>query len=390
MMREDTGDGIANSRRHFVRNALLCLGALVAPTAAWARLSSDPCDAFLVNVHDKGAVGDGVHDDTTAFQAAIDALPSSGGTVLVPAGHYLIDAARSIRLRSRTRLLLSDAAELRAIPNDLPRAYVLLVRDVQDVTIRGGRIVGERGAHLGTAGEWGYGIFVWGAQRVSVSDIHISECWGDGICIGSIFEHGVLTSVASDVQLTRVVCAANRRQGLSITSARRIKVVDSRFIDTGGTLPGCGIDVEPGTPKMGAQDVLISGCTVTGNQGSGIQLYQHIEHVRLEHCTISDNHGYGVLLDGVSQCVIQQNVISGNGLTGAVLGNDVSYCRVVDNTFSHNGGRQLHRLLKRIGRMVSNGSPTAGDSDLRIHASGEGIVESGNIFVDRPASWPRR
>src|SRR5690606_31931536 len=40
-----------------------------------------------VNVRDWGAAGNGTRDDTTSFQAAIDALPSTGGTVFVPAGN---------------------------------------------------------------------------------------------------------------------------------------------------------------------------------------------------------------------------------------------------------------------------------------------------------------
>lgn len=38
-----------------------------------------------LNVTDFGAVGDGVNDDYAAFQAAIDALPVSGGTIIIPA-----------------------------------------------------------------------------------------------------------------------------------------------------------------------------------------------------------------------------------------------------------------------------------------------------------------
>lgn len=51
--------------------------------------------ADIVSVKDFGAVGNGVADDTAAFQAAIDSLPKSGltnggGTIFIPAGNYLI------------------------------------------------------------------------------------------------------------------------------------------------------------------------------------------------------------------------------------------------------------------------------------------------------------
>lgn len=41
-----------------------------------------------VNVLDFGAVGDGVTDDTAAIQAAINALPASGGVVVIPNGGW--------------------------------------------------------------------------------------------------------------------------------------------------------------------------------------------------------------------------------------------------------------------------------------------------------------
>lgn len=385
MIHKRSTDEVCVARRAFLQRSLLPLlvGALATPATAWAWPSPGAAGTAEVNVRDKGAVGDGTHDDTTAFQAAIDALPAGGGTVHVPSGRYLIDAARSIRPRSHTRLVLASDAQLVAMPNDLTHSYVVLLRDVEDVAISGGRIVGERAAHIGTTGEWGHGIFVMGARQVSISDIHISACWGDGVCIGSIFDHGEPVTVASDVTMTRVFASGNRRQGLSITSSRRVKVIDCHFVNTGGTLPGCGIDVEPGTPKMGAEDVLISGCTVTGNQGSGIQLDDYITRIQLKRCTITGNQGYGVLVDGVTQGVIEQNTIADNGLVGAMLRRDVNDVQVARNTFSNNGTRQLHRTLKRLDRMLSGGPAASGNSDIQVMQSGHGVVLSGNTFADQ-------
>lgn len=43
-----------------------------------------------INVKDFGAIGDGVADDTSAIQAALDAIPNSGAILLFPAGSYRV------------------------------------------------------------------------------------------------------------------------------------------------------------------------------------------------------------------------------------------------------------------------------------------------------------
>lgn len=58
--------------------------------------------AFFLNIKDYGAIGDGSTDDTAAIQAAINALPASGGCVFVPPGTYSISSSLS----------LSEGAEL--------------------------------------------------------------------------------------------------------------------------------------------------------------------------------------------------------------------------------------------------------------------------------------
>ena len=47
-------------------------------------------DPSQLNVKDFGAVGDGETDDTAAIQAAIDGLPTHGGTLVIPPGVYLV------------------------------------------------------------------------------------------------------------------------------------------------------------------------------------------------------------------------------------------------------------------------------------------------------------
>ena len=69
--------------------ALACLAALGIATAyAQAQTSARPTGVY--DVRDYGARGDGVADDTAAFQQALDAAGQAhGGTVVAPRGNYL-------------------------------------------------------------------------------------------------------------------------------------------------------------------------------------------------------------------------------------------------------------------------------------------------------------
>ncbi len=59
-----------------------------AGAAIWSQdYVTGPVDRAVFNVLDYGAVGNGIADDTAAFQAAIAAVPVKGGTVVVPSGY---------------------------------------------------------------------------------------------------------------------------------------------------------------------------------------------------------------------------------------------------------------------------------------------------------------
>ena len=310
------------------RRRNLLAGVLASPLAAIpiGSLLSGGCKAATVSrqrggtcidVRARGAKGDGISDDTSSFQQAIDALPDDGGTVHVPAGNYAIDATRNIRLRSRMHLELAAGAALVAIANAADRAYVVLIQDATDVEVSGGSIRGERARHLGSTGEWGHGLTVRGASRVSIHDIRISDCWGDGISIGANPSRpGRPVAPSEDVVVSRVACTGNRRQGLTIGRSRRVQVLDSEFSNTYGTPPAAGIDVEPdsGDPpdNTGARDVLILRCRVHDNHGPGIQVFKRTRGVRIEQCELHDNGNCGVLVVSANDTTILSNRMRGN------------------------------------------------------------------------------
>ena len=363
------------ARRYFVRRSLLLsMPLLVLPVMTAVAEDQNAPGSATISVRDKGAVGDGVHDDTAAFQAAIDALPTTGGTVTVPPGNYMINAVRAINIRSNMLLQMAPSAQLSAIPNNLPRSHVIKVWRVSNVQITGGRIVGERNGHLGTTGEWGYGLNIEASDNVSVTDMHISDCWGDGIWIGALGPDGNAVP-ATHVTLTRVISTNNRRQGLSIGPVNGVMVVDSTFSNSNGTKPEAGIDIEPQAQGR-AQNITISHCTITGNHGTGFEMHDNVAGVMVKNCSIQDNNGYGVLSVGTSQVTIANNRITENGLVGVTIAGTTSNAQVTGNTLTGNSTRYFHRPSSSTASTSASEHP----HELRVDDSTRNVTVSGNTF----------
>jgi hypothetical protein len=73
----------------------LSLGSTVAQDKT-ANIEPSANDAQRVNVRDFGAVGDGVTDETEAFQKALDSLGAVGGVVYVPQGQYRFSGSLNV------------------------------------------------------------------------------------------------------------------------------------------------------------------------------------------------------------------------------------------------------------------------------------------------------
>ncbi len=79
---------------------------------------------YSADVLDYGAIGDGISDDTNAFQRAIDAVAAmGGGTVYAPAGNYVIKGNLTVK---RSVYLLGEWYHPEAQPESMHKGTVLL------------------------------------------------------------------------------------------------------------------------------------------------------------------------------------------------------------------------------------------------------------------------
>jgi len=261
-----------------------CLAGLAHGAPRPPACSAQAASPFVVNVRKKGAKGDGKSDDTAAIQKAIDAVAGTSGTVYLPDGVYLVTGVGSERLhlRSKMTLKLADRAILKVIPNDAEKYSMLKISEASDVTVVGGTLQGDRAEHKTKRGQWGMGVFIGrDAKRVTIAAVTAKDMWGDGFYV----------THSTDVALCSVIATHNRRQGLSIISAKNLLVTNSIFQDTRGTRPSAGIDIEPDGPD------------------------EEVTHVRIERSKFINNAGGGISIAGkkgkVTNVRITQNVFEG-------------------------------------------------------------------------------
>ncbi len=309
-------------RREFLRNSLvlavpLAIGGVSMPAFALTTPPTRARGTATRNVKNYGALGNGSHDDTAAIQAAINSLPTTGGTVTIPAGTYMIDTSKKIRMRSRMRLSLSSGAILKAKTSSLSRHYLIQISGGSDMEITGGQLVGDRETHHYGSGthEWGHGISIGGgATRVTIRDLRVSKCTGDGVCIGG---------AANDIVIANIISTNNRRQGLSITNCHNIKVFDSEFSYSKGTSPECGIDIEPDEGGS-AKTILIQNCRLNNNAKYGLNIWKRTTGVTITGCTLERNGSLGMGTNGVSSLKVLNSTFRYNSATGVVYNSGTS------------------------------------------------------------------
>lgn len=276
----------------------------------------------------------GTSDASLAIQNAINGLPTGGGTVIIPwqntGGNqcvYMLDVMRdqdanghyfAISMNSNVRLECEPGVKLQAMTANTgsvktDRAYMINCNGVQDIEIANCWLVGERYTHVYSTStstdEHFYGISISNVTGMNVRATQISDCTGDGICLGGS---------PSDIVLCDVLSTGNRRQAISITSGTNIYLYDSEFSYTSGTLPMDGIDIEP-QGSASVNGVTIENCIIKGNGGCGIQLNAqgtNISNVNVKNCLVSYNEWTGF----VAQMGTTQSGKVGSVTTGSIYG----------------------------------------------------------------------
>ena len=340
--------------------------------------------ANYVTPQDFGAKGDNESDDTEAINQAIGSLSTEHDTLYIPDGSYRVNTIQKINLRSDIKVILGNNAKLIAIPNGEKSYCILSLRGLNNVSITGGQLFGDRYEHQGSEGEWGHGIGVFDSSNIIFDGIKIFNCWGDGIYLGSDHEW-TQDAGCSNIIIQNCELAGNRRNDLSIVSADYVTLKNCIFRDANGTDPQFGVDIETNYESNPNQHIYLDNCTFYGNAKGSVLINSAANDVQISNSVLNGNFinyaGTDVVLsnttvNGDAYCrkgiVLKDNsVINGRGNT-----NDVA---VVD--YSAANAAPLHSYRQdssnRISSWFASDTNSPSGSYIGIVRTGWGTHDAG-------------
>lgn len=213
-----------------------------------------------IDASSQGLIGDGMTDNTAAFN---NLMAHSNRRITIKAGTYLTG---KFSIPENTILIFQPGVTIKD-SGMLSVGDPLIKITGRNVRILGNglKLVANRNDY--TTGEYRHGIFIFGANNIYIEDVDSIGQGGDGFYIG-----GPREKPSQDISLINCKARNNRRQGLSITSARRVDVVDFVATETNGTPPQFGIDLEPNFDYDSLDDIRIIRPKTAFNKGGGLQI----------------------------------------------------------------------------------------------------------------------
>jgi parallel beta-helix repeat protein len=347
---------------------------------------------LVYNVKDYGAKGNGKTNDTSAIQKAVDAASSAGGgEVRIPAGIYMIQGATGgvtyegqgggIKIPSNIHLVLDESAILRQIPTEYSNYNIIYFSRAMNSSITGGIIQGERYEHLGVGGEFGYAIGVFSCENITIESVTCKDCWGDGIVwqvdkdVRNDPSIPIREKQNKNITMNNVTCDNNRRQGASIESVLVGSITNSRFNNTSGTAPACGIDIEPFTAEKITEDLKIIGNHFENNDQFGLLiLNQTTQRIVVEGNTFKDNKSLEgqIGAKNTSKLTISNNIFSDG------VGRGIKLTLTNDCTLSGNRIREGAIILSGCKDILCDGNSVIYDTRLNVNF----VVTEANSSID--------
>jgi len=227
-------------------------------------------------------------DPATVINAALALNPTN---LIIPPGSYTCLTA--ITPGDDVTVHAYGVTTVNHMPGDNDRLWSL--SGCHNVTIKGLVVDGDKAAHAADT-EQRHGIFIASAcSNVKLIDVRSDNNKGDGIYV---------SGASTDVSATNVTTDANHRNGLSLVAVTGWKATNCRFINSSGTNPQSGVDIEPNYDTEVIDVIEFIGCTIAGNANNGLNVALRSApsvkqgNISLVATNVDGNGHHGVCLRG--------------------------------------------------------------------------------------------
>jgi hypothetical protein len=346
----------------------------------------------VVSVKDFGAVGDGVTNDSAAFQAAVNAHES----VFIPEGTYLLNS--QVVLRANSRVFGAGMQATRILAPNVPAVYPQgifhasspnLATQLEGIELSDMEIEGFV-ATLGFSTQRPLVQFA-GVKDCIVERVKFSGFRGDGIIVDSTNVH---LAVRNNTNVTIQDCVFDgvnfdNRNGISIITGDGVNILNNTFRNVSRSdMPG-PIDVEPNTVDEVVRNINIIGNRIESYNGTGaiqvvITAISSPRTTPVYGINIIGNFITGPQLSNALGIFVRPETSAG-GLTAST---DPHAVRIVGNTLISDASKQLIPIAVNYTRgfeissnTVVNGNVVSlGDPTVAATTTFDGIV-SDNVLV---------
>lgn len=216
-----------------------------------------------------GTNGDGVTENTAAFQAALYA--AAGKTLYIPKQHGPFYLTGQLFVASNTTIVLESGTIIQAVDTlsrTAPYERLLRLKMVENVVIHGNGATLRMNKAAYSSGEQAHCVDISGSRNVVIENLNCNDSGGDGFYVG-VYEVTPGHGPCRDIILRDCAADNNRRQGLSVISVDGLLVENCRFTNTNGTAPESGVDVEPNGQSEPLRRIRFVNCLSQGNAGQG-------------------------------------------------------------------------------------------------------------------------
>jgi hypothetical protein len=245
-----------------------------AAGAAATTVAAELDNSVLLSSDFPGVDPTGLTDSTTGLQLAITAARAQGGTkrtLRIVTGTYKVTNVLHLGTNQHITCdpgVVFDGSGLLDEHTSLfiASGQTNIVLDFNGATLKGARATASSAIEGSSCG-----LYLYSCDNVTVRDAFIQDFATDGIFVGTTGGGDPCTNVL----IVGGECSNNRRNNMSIVSAKGVTVIGGRYIGAGGDvnrLPGgpwAGIDIEPDA-GLDIQDVVLMGVRTQANDGAGL------------------------------------------------------------------------------------------------------------------------